>query len=136
MTKQEIELKLSKYLDKFSNPAYSLGDWIVVDDLLYKKLKNKLNIVSIISNNLYENECVIVIETKKEYYAIKYSGRFVCVRRSDTEYGLVSGEYEILAVNKVLREDEDSNIIPFKDLCKILDWKLGKKAREYLDYFR
>jgi hypothetical protein len=136
MTKEEIELKLSKYLDKFTNPAYSLGDWIVVDDLLYKKLKNKLNIVSIISNNLFANECVIVIETKKEYYAIKYSGRFVCVRRSETEYGLVSGEYEILVVNKVLTEDEDSNIMPFKDLCKLLDWKLGKKAREYLDYFR
>jgi len=103
---------------------------------LYKKLKNKLNIYSIISNNLFANECVIVIETKKEYYAIKYSGRFVCVRRSETEYGLVSGEYEILAVNKVLTEDEDSNIMPFKDLCKLLDWKLGKKAREYLDYFR
>jgi hypothetical protein len=58
------------------------------------------------------------------------------VRRSETEYGLVSGEYEILAVNKVLTEDEDSNIMPFKDLCKLLDWKLGKKAREYLDYFR
>jgi hypothetical protein len=136
MTKEEIEIKLSKYLDKFTNPAYSLGDWIVVDDILYKKLKNKLNIVSIISNNLYENECVIVIETKKEYYAIKYSGRFVCVRRSETEYGLVGGDYEILVVNKALREDEDSDIIPFKDLCKILDWKLGKKAREYLDYFR
>jgi len=136
MTKQEIEIKLSKYLDKFTNPAYSLGDWVVVDDLLYKKLKNKLNIYSIISNNLFANECVIVIETKKEYYAIKYSGRFVCVRRSETEYGLVSGEYEILAVNKVLTEDEDSNIMPFKDLCKLLDWKLGKKAREYLDYFR
>jgi len=136
MTKEEIELKLSKYLSKFTNPAYSLGDWVVVDDLLYKELKNKLNIVSIISNNLFANECVIVIETKKEYYAIKYSGRFVCVRRSETEYGLVSGEYEILVVNKVLREDEDSNIMPFKDLCKLLDWKLGKKAREYLDYFR
>jgi len=136
MTKQEIEIKLSKYLSKFTNPAYSLGDWIVVDDLLYKKLKNKLNIYSIISNNLFANECVIVIETKKEYYAIKYSGRFVCVRRSETEYGLVSGEYEILAVNKVLTEDEDNDIMPFKDLCKLLDWKLGKKAREYLDYFR
>ena len=136
MTKQEIEIKLSKYLSKFTNPAYSLGDWIVVDDLLYKKLKNKLNIVSIISNNLFANECVIVIETKKEYYAIKYSGRFVCVRRSETEYGLVSGEYEILAVNKVLTEDEDRDIMPFKDLCKLLDWRLGKKAREYLDYFR
>ena len=136
MTKEEIELKLSKYLTKFTNPAYSLGDWVVVDDLLYKKLKNKLTIYSIISNNLFANECVIVIETKKEYYAIKYSGRFVCVRRSETEYGLVSGEYEILAVNKVLTEDEDNDIMPFKDLCKLLDWKLGKKAREYLDYFR
>ena len=136
MTKEEIELKLSKYLNKFTNPAYSLGDWIVVDDLLYKKLKNRLTIHSIISYNLFGDQVIVVIETKKEYYAIKYSGRFVCVRRSDTEYGLVCGDYEILAVNKVLREDEDSDIIPFKDLCKLLDWKLGKKAREYLDYFR
>jgi hypothetical protein len=136
MTNQEIEIKLSQYLDKFTNPTYSLGDWIVVNDLLYKKLKNKLNIYSIISYNLFGNQVIVVIETKKEYYAIKYSGRFVCVRRSDTEYGLVVGDYEILAVNKVLREDEDSDIIPFKDLCNILDWKLGKKAREYLDYFR
>ena len=136
MTKEEIELKLSKYLNKFTNPAYSLGDWIVVDDLLYKKLKNRLTIYSIISYNLFGDQVIVVIETKKEYYAIKYSGRFVCVRRSDTEYGLVCGDYEILAVNKVLREDEDSDIIPFKDLCKLLDWKLGKKAREYLDYFR
>ena len=136
MTKEEIELKLSKYLNKFTNPAYSLGDWIVVDDLLYKKLKNRLTIYSIISYNLFGDQVIVVIETKKEYYAIKYSGRFVCVRRSDTEYGLVVGDYEILAVNKVLREDEDSDIIPFKDLCKLLDWKLGKKAREYLDYFR
>ena len=136
MTKEEIELKLSKYLNKFTNPAYSLGDWIVVDDLLYKKLKNRLTIYSIISYNLFGEQVIVVIETKKEYYAIKYSGRFVCLRRSDTEYGLVGGDYEILVVNKVLREDEDSDIIPFKDLCKLLDWKLGKKAREYLDYFR
>lgn len=136
MNFNELELKLSKYYEKFSNPRYVVGDWVIVDDSMYKQLKSKLNIVSILSNNLYENECVIVIETKKEYYVIKYSGRFICIRRSESEYGLVSDNYNLLAINKTAVGKEDVEIIPFKDLCKILDWKLGKKAREYLDYFR
>jgi hypothetical protein len=130
-----LEAKLSKYYEKFSNPKYVIGDWAIVDDVTYKKLNNKLNIVSLISYNQYNNENIIVAETKKEYYAIKYSGRFVCVRKSETEYGLISDTYDLLAINKTAVGKDDVEIIPFKDLCDLLGWKLGKKAKEYLDYF-
>ena len=130
-----LESKLSKYYEKFSNPSYVIGDWAIVEDSIYKGLKNKLNIVSILSCNQYKTENIIIAESKKEYYAIKYSGRFVCIRKSETEYGLVCDTYELLAINKTAVNKDDIEIIPFKDLCKILDWKLGKKAKDYLDYF-
>ena len=130
-----LESKLSKYYEKFSNPSYVIGDWAIVEDTIYKGLKNKLNIVSILSYNQYKTENIIIAESKKEYYAIKYSGRFVCIRKSETEYGLVCDTYELLAINKTAVNKDDIEIIPFKDLCKILDWKLGKKAKDYLDYF-
>jgi len=135
MNFNELQLKLSKYYDKFSNPTYTIGDWVIVEDSLYKKLNNKLNIVSLISYNQYDNENILVAETKKEYYAIKYSGRFVCLRKSETEYGLLGDIYELLAINKTAVGKDDIEIILFKDLCDILGWKLGKKAKEYLDYF-
>ena len=130
-----LEAKLSKYYEKFSNPTYVIGDWAIVEDSIYKKLNNKLNIVSILSCNQYKTENIIVAESKKEYYAIKYSGRFVCIRKSETEYGLVCDTYELLAINKTAVNKDDIEIIPFKDLCKLLGWKLGKKAKDYLDYF-
>jgi len=130
-----LESKLSKYYEKFSNPTYVIGDWAIVEDSIYKQLKNKLNIVSILSCNQYKTENIIVAESKKEYYAIKYSGRFVCIRKSETEYGLVCDTYELLAINKTAVNKDDIEIIPFKDLCNLLGWKLGKKAKEYLDYF-
>lgn len=135
MNFNELELKLSKYYEKFSNPSYVIGDWAIVEDSIYKGLKNKLNIISILSYNQYNTENIIVVESKKEYYAIKYSGRFVCIRKSETEYGLVCDTYELLAINKTAVGKDDIEIIPFRDLCKILDWKLGKRAKEYLDYF-
>ena len=130
-----LETKLSKYYEKFSNPTYTIGDWVIVEDSLYKKLNNKLNIVSLISYNKYDNENILVAETKKEYYAIKYSGRFVCIRKSETEYGLLGDTYELLAINKTAIGKDDIEIISFKNLCGILGWKLGKKAKDYLDYF-
>jgi len=130
-----LEAKLSKYYEKFSNPKYVIGDWAIVDDNTYKQLYNKLNIVTILSYTKRYTESILVIETKKEYYVIKYSGRFVCVRKSETEYGLISDTYDLLAINKTAVGKDDVEIIPFKDLCDLLGWKLGKKAKDYLDYF-
>ena len=130
-----LEAKLSDYWTKFSNPTYILGDWVIVDDNTYKKLNNKLNIVSILSYTKRHTESIIVLETKKEYYVIKYSGRFVCIRRSETEYGLMCDTYDLLAINRSAIDKDEVQIIPFIDLCNILGWKLSKKAKDYLSYF-
>jgi len=131
-----LEAKLSKYYEKFLNPTYIVGDWVVVDDNTYKQLKYKLNIISVLSYNKLENESIIIVETKKEYYAIKYSGRFICIRKSETEYGLLCDTYDLLAINKINVDEYSPIQLDFKDICKVLNWKLGKKAKEYLDYFR
>ena len=108
-----LEQKLSKYYDRFLNPTYTIGDWIVVDDKAYNQLKNKLNIVSILSYTRLASESIIVIETKKEYYAIKYSGRFICIRKSETEYGLLCDTYDLLAINKVNVDEPSPKIVSF-----------------------
>ena len=68
-------------------------------------------------------------------YAIKYNGNFVCLRSSETEYGLVTNEYELIAINKKVLKDLSTLEIPkFKDICQMLNWKLTKKAQIELDY--
>lgn len=135
MNEAEFTEKLFEYYSIIKNPKYKAKNWIIADPKLYLSLKNKLNITSVLFINKYLNETIIVIETKKEYYAIKYNGNFVCLRRSETEYGLVTGEYELLAVNeKILKEISEKILLPFDEICKLFNWKLSKKAKQELDY--
>ena len=133
--------KIAIYYNKIKDPKYIIEDWIIANDILYKKLKNKLIITSIISHHLNNKEYTILCENKKKYYAIKYNNNFVCIRETDTEYGLATGEYELLAVNKSavyskIPQETNEIILNIKDMCRLFNWKLGKKAKEYLDYFK
>jgi hypothetical protein len=135
MNEKQFQEKLFEYYSIIKNPKYKTKDWIIADSKLYLSLKNKLNITSVLFINVYPKETIIVIESKKEYYAIKYNGNFICLRRSETEYGLVTGEYELLAVNeKVLKEISEKTLISFDNMCKLFNWKLSKKAKEELEY--
>jgi hypothetical protein len=135
MTEDELTGKIYSYYDKIKQPKYVIKDWIISDDNLYLKYKNKLTFTNINFISLYTKDCLAVGETKKEYYAIKYNGNFVCIRRSETEYGLVTGEYDLLAINKRVLKDLSTPSIPkFKDICKLFSWKLTKKAKNDLDY--
>jgi len=135
MNEKEFTEKLFQYYEVIKKPKYKAKNWIIADSNLYSLLKNKLNITSVLFINKYPNEHIVVIETKKEYYAIKYNGNFICLRRSETEYGLVTGEYELLAVNdKILKEISEKTILSFDEVCKIFNWKLSKKAKEEFEY--
>lgn len=138
MSLDDLSKKIHQYYKKIKNPSLFIKEWVIVDEKLYLKYKNKLNITAISFINEYEKEQIAVIESKKEYIAIKYNENFVCLRVSDTEYGLVTGEYELLAVNKKILADKyetSSKKIPtLKGLCKSFHWKLSKTAKEYLDY--
>lgn len=136
-----LDNKITEYYKKLTNPSYKIGDWIIADDEIYLKYKNKLTFVNILSIYYDTNESIIVAESKNKYYAIKYNHSFVCLRESDNEYGLATGEYQLVAINAKKLEQRlqypnknHINNITLKDLAKLFGWKLGKKAKEYLDY--
>ncbi|NDD14244.1 MAG: hypothetical protein EB072_16780 [Betaproteobacteria bacterium] len=131
--------KLTKYYNKIKNPTYQIDQWVIANDNLYIELKNKLNIISILSYSFYKDETIVVIEDKKYYYAIKYNSNFICIRKTDTEYGLIIDNYDLLAVNREVaysnKQIKSINNIPLTKLAKTFDWKLGKKAKEYIKYY-
>jgi hypothetical protein len=137
MKADELENKLVEYYDKLKNPKYIVKDWIITSENLYEKHKNKLKLINIISYNILTNEIVIVAECKNKYYAIKYSDKFICFKESETEYGLVIDGYDLLALNKInLYYDNNSRkVITFKEIIKLMDWKVSKEVKGYFDYF-
>jgi hypothetical protein len=137
MKADELESKLIEYYDKLKNPKYIVKDWVITSENLYEKHKNKLKLINIISYNILTNEIVIVAECKNKYYAIKYSDKFICFKESETEYGLVIDGYDLLALNKInLYYDNNSRkVITFKEIIKLMDWKVSKKVKGYFDYF-
>jgi len=137
MKADELESKLIEYYDKLKNPKYIVKDWIITSENLYEKHKNKLKLTNIISYNILTNEIVIVAECKNKYYAIKYSDKFICFKESETEYGLVIDGYDLLALNKInLYYDNNSRkVITFKEIIKLMDWKVSKEVKGYFDYF-
>ena len=137
MKASELESKLIEYYDKLKNPKYIVKDWIITSENLYEKHKNKLKLINIISYNILTNEIVIVAESKNKYYAIKYSDKFICFKESETEYGLVIDGYDLLALNKInlYYDNNSSKVITFKEIIKLMDWKVSKEVKGYFDYF-
>ena len=137
MKADELENKLLEYYDKLKNPKYIVKDWIITSENLYEKHKNKLKLINIISYNILTNEIVVLAECKNKYYAIKYSDKFICFKESETEYGLVIDGYDLLALNKInLYYDNNSRkVITFKEIIKLMDWKVSKEVKGYFDYF-
>jgi hypothetical protein len=137
MKADELENKLIEYYDKLKNPKYIVKDWIITSEKLYEKHKNKLKLINIISYNILTNEIVIVAECKNKYYAIKYSDKFICFKESETEYGLVIDGYDLLALNKInlYYANNSRKVITFKEIIKLMDWKVSKEVKSYFDYF-
>jgi hypothetical protein len=137
MKADELENKLIEYYDKLKNPKYIVKDWIITSENLYEKHKNKLKLINIISYNILTNEIVIVAECKNKYYAIKYSDKFICFKESETEYGLVIDGYDLLAINgtNLYYDNNSRKVITFKEIIKLMDWKVSKEVKGYFDYF-
>lgn len=137
MKRNELEDKLLEYYDKLKNPKYIVKDWIITSENLYQKYKNKLKLINIISHTILTNEIVVLAESKNKYYAIKYSDKFICFKESETEYGLVIDGYDLLAVNRsnLYYGNDSSKVITFKEIIKLMDWKITKEVKGYFDYF-
>lgn len=135
----DLDKQLVKYYETIKNPLYTIDNWIIANNDLYSRVYNKITINNIISvNQGFSNELIIVFDTKKEYYVLKYNHNYICLRISLTEYGLVTGEYELLAIDQkaVYNLTTNKEIPRFKHICKLFKWKVTKRANEDLDYFR
>lgn len=135
MKDSELENKLKEYYDKLKEPKYIVKNWIITSENLYERYKNKLKLINIISSNIFSNDIVVVAESKSKYYAIKYNDRFICIKESTTEYGLVIDGYDLLAVNKtnLYSNTYSQKVITFKEITKLMDWKISKEVKCYFD---
>ncbi len=135
----DLEQQLSKYYETIKNPLYRLDNWIIANNELYNIVYNNLTISNILSvNQTTTNELVIIFDTKKEYYVFKYNNNYNCLMISQTEYGLITGDYQLLAVeqNSIYTLINNKEMARFKELCKLLKWKISKRAKDDLDYFK
>ncbi len=135
----DLEQQLSKYYETIKNPLYRLDNWIIANNELYNIVYNNLTISNILSvNQTATNELVIIFDTKNEYYVFKYNNNYICLKISQTEYGLITEDYQLLAVeqNSIYTLINNKEMARFKELCKLLKWKISKRAKDDLDYFK
>jgi hypothetical protein len=135
----DLEQQLVKYYETIKNPLYRIDNWIIANNELYNIVYNNLTISNIISvNQTTTNQLVIVFDTKKEYYALKYNSSYICLKVSSTEYGLITEDYQLLAVdqNIVYTLVNNKEMARFRYLCKLFKWRISKRAKDDLDYFK
>jgi len=154
--KSNLEKKLELYYNKLHNAKIVIDNWAILDEKAYNKLL-KTTIISInnifsetykpvslaslslenISNKDISKEIVIFCESKKEIIVFKYNINFIAIRRAETEYGLYTGEYDLIAVNKNYIYENNNNILYSpRQLMNTFKIKLSKKAMKDLEYFQ
>jgi len=150
--KTNLEKKLELYYKKLNSSKIQIGDWAVLDEKAYKLLK-KTTIINI--NNIFaevyqpvslvgittpnkeiSKEIIILCESKKEIIVFKYNINFIAIRRAETEYGLFTGEYDLIGVNKnYIYENKNPILLSPRQLIGMFKIKLSKKAMKDLEYF-
>ena len=133
---------LNSFYEIYKNPTYSIANWNIVNNQEYNKYKNKINIISadyysiavdIEADTTEEdliktNQIIVNCETKKEYISIKYNPNFIVTAISDTEYGMVGKEITLLAIKNAKDLTLNKEMPSFKEVLKVLGWKISQKA--------
>jgi hypothetical protein len=125
---------------KINKNKLKIDDWVVVDEYFYHKYKDNITINSL---TLYhgENELTkrkeryAVAESKKEYILLKYNSNFLAVNICEREYDLTKN-ITLVMINKnsVHNIENNTGEVPdIKYICKILGWKITRKAIKNLE---
>jgi len=137
---------LNSFYDMYKNPTYVIGDWNIVNNKEYNKYKNKVNIISANyysvvvdlepnspeENLIKSNQIIVNCETKNKYISIKYNPNFIVTSISYTEYGMISKEITLLAIKNSKDLTLNKDIPRFKEILKVLGWKISQKAYKNL----
>jgi len=137
--KIDFNKEIQKIYDLLLDSKETRGDWAIIQPEISKKIRNKISIINI--NNVLSNEFkerIILAETKKEYYYIKYSGKFISLISAETEYGLaIAPPVQVYAVNleAISKPNEPSKAYSPKEILKTIGFKLSKKVIKDLEDF-
>jgi hypothetical protein len=133
---------LNSFYEIYKNPTYSIANWNIVNNQEYNKYKNKINIISAnyysvvvdiegdspVEDLIKSNQIIVNCETKKDYISIKYNPNFIVTAISDTEYGMVGKEITLLAIKNAKDLTLNKEMPSFKEVLKVLGWKISQKA--------
>jgi len=137
--KIDLNKEIQKIYDLLIDSKETRGDWAIIQPEISKKIRNKINIINI--NNVITNEFkekILLVESKKEYYYIKYSGKFISLISSENEYGLaIAPPVQVYAVNleAISKPNEPNKVYSPKEILKTIGFKLSKKALKDLEDF-
>lgn len=144
MTYKSIVNNIGKFYNVYKNPKYIKHNWVIVNNEHYELNKGK---IKIISANYYtakakvyneedevinHNQIIINAETLNKYITIRYNANFIAISESDTEYGMIENEMNLLAVRMMKDNKIYTDIPSFELVLKILGYKITKKAHQYL----
>lgn len=134
---KSIEEIVKNIYNKLGDIKYTKGEWFIIDDLLYKKINNKITLKCVNNIALNSNkELVCLVESKDKYYFIKWNGKFISVIESETEYGLAINDVNIFAINSMsLLGQPNKKDYNVEDILKIIGFKLSKKLKLDFKYF-
>jgi len=140
MTYKSIVENIGQFYDIYKNPKYIKHNWVIVNNNHYELNKGK---IKIISANYYtakakvyneddevinHNQIIVNAETLNKYITIRYNANFIALAESDTEYGMINNEMNLLAVRMMKKDKPYTDIPPFELVLKVLGYKITRKT--------
>jgi len=151
MTYKSIIENIGNFYDVYKNPKYIKYNWVIVNNNHYELNKGKLKIIGA---NYYtakakvyneddelinHNQIIVNAETLNKYITIRYNANFIAISESETEYGMITKEMELLAIRKMDSSKIHTDIPSFELVLKILCYKITRKAHkdllDQIDFF-
>ena len=142
---KSIISNIGDFYKNYKNPKYIIDDWVIVNNEHYLRNKSKINILNgeifktkskLVSSELESSHSQITLlgELKKKYIIIRYNKNFIGIAFSETEYGIMSNEMQLVAVRTELSEDNSDNLPDYSQILKALGYKITRKAKANIDF--
>ena len=142
MTYKSIVDNISNFYDIYKNPKYIKHNWVIVNNKHYELNKGKLKIIGANyytakakvydedDNLINHNQIIVNAETLNKYITIRYNANFIALSESETEYGMITKEMELLAIRKMDSSKIHTDIPSFEIVLKVLGYKITRKAHK------
>lgn len=132
-----LESIVKNIYNKLNNAKYIIKDWAIIDELRYKEIKNKITITGIGSLEANRhNEITCILESKRKFYYIKWSDKFISLAQGESEYKLLLQVVNIFAVNiNAILNTPNKKLSSLKEILQVIGFKLNKKAKQDLEFF-